>query len=136
MVYASTLVLGVFVLLVGLWGRVHNFGSPQKVVWDEIHFPEFARDYLRGVPFFDPRPPLGKFIVAASIAISVRALLPLGAFLGRYLFRERVGAVLLAAILAVRRTLLRGAVAVPPSPVDSRPASLYKPSGKRVTCPV
>src|SRR5919205_220638 len=118
--YRSVLVLTVIMLVVGVWGRGYQLGFPTSRIWDEIYFPVMARDYLRGVYFFDLPPPLGKFIMAISIAVvgdtSVGwrlmpalfglAMLPLGAVLGWYYFRERVGALLLATFIAGETMLI------------------------------
>ncbi len=118
--YRSLLLLTLVTLGVGVWARVYDLGFPPQVVWDEKYFPVMARDYLRGIPFFDLHPPLGKFIIAASIALFGNepvawrlmpavfgiALLPLGFFLARSLFKERVGALLLAAFLAGETILI------------------------------
>ncbi len=118
--YRSALLLSVLALAVGLWGRLRHIVYPPQFIWDEIYFPVMASKYLRGVEFFDLHPPLGKFIIASGIAlfgdtplgwritpaIFGCALLPLGAALGWYLFRERVGAVLLAAFFAGETVLI------------------------------
>ena len=56
-------------VVAGLWGRLRDLGFPPKRVFDEIYFPVFASKYLEGERFFDLHPPLGKFIIAASIAL-------------------------------------------------------------------
>ncbi len=112
--YRSVLFMAVFTLVVGLWARVYRLGFPPERIFDEIYFPVMARKYLQGVYFFDLHPPLGKFIMAASIAVLGDtpigwrlmpvlfgcAMLPLGAALGWYYFKERVGALLLATFIA------------------------------------
>jgi dolichyl-phosphate-mannose-protein mannosyltransferase len=112
--YRSVLFLAVFTVVVGVWARLYNLGFPGQRIWDEIYFPVMARKYLEGVMFFDLHPPLGKFIIAVSIAllgdtpIGWRlmpalfgvAMIPLGAVLGWYYFKERVGGLLLAAFIA------------------------------------
>ncbi len=112
--YRSLLLLTLITLGSGLWARVYDLGFPPQVVWDEKYFPDMAGDYLQRIPFFDLHPPLGKFIIAVSIALFGNdpvawrlmpavfgvALLPLGFFLARSLFKERVGALLLTAFLA------------------------------------
>ena len=112
--YRSVLLMAAFTLVVGVWARLYDLGYPPKRIWDEIYFPVMARKFLQGVYQFDLHPPLGKFIIATSIAlfgdtpIGWRlmpalfglAMLPLGAVLGWYYFRERVGALLLAAFIA------------------------------------
>src|ERR687893_959756 len=118
--YRSLLLLTLLTLAVGLWGRVYDLGFPARQVWDEIYFPVMADKYLKGIYFFDLHPPLGKFIIAVSIAlfgdtpVAWRlmpavfgiALLPLGFFLGWSLFKQRVGALLLAAFLAGETILI------------------------------
>ena len=118
--YRSLLLLTLLTLAVGLWGRVYDLGFPAKQVWDEIYFPVMADKYLKGIYFFDLHPPLGKFIIAVSIAlfgdtpVAWRlmpavfgiALLPLGFFLGWSLFKQRVGALLLAAFLGGETILI------------------------------
>jgi len=99
---------------------VYDLGFPARQVWDEIYFPVMADKYLKGIYFFDLHPPLGKFIIAVSIAlfgdtpVAWRlmpavfgiALLPLGFFLGWSLFKQRVGALLLAAFLGGETILI------------------------------
>jgi hypothetical protein len=94
--YRSLLLLTLLTLAVGLWGRLYDLGFPAKEMWDEIYFPVMAGKYLTDTFFFDLHPPLGKFIIAVSIAlfgdtpVAWRlmptvfgiALLPLGFFLG------------------------------------------------------
>ena len=107
-------------LVVGLWARLYNLGFPPYLMWDEIYAPVFARDYLQGIPFFDLHPPLGKFILAVSIALFGDSplgwrlmpalfgctLVGLGAALGWYYFRDRMGALLLAAFIASETFLI------------------------------
>ncbi|MCA1688702.1 MAG: phospholipid carrier-dependent glycosyltransferase, partial [Actinobacteria bacterium] len=112
--YGPVLLMAVLMIAVGVWGRLYQLGFPPDRIWDEIYFPVMARKYLEGVYFFDLHPPLGKFIIAISIALFGDtpvgwrlmpalfgvAMIPLGAVLGWYYFRERVGALLLAAFIA------------------------------------
>jgi dolichyl-phosphate-mannose--protein O-mannosyl transferase len=107
-------------LAVGLWARTYSLGSPSSRVFDETYFPTFAYNYLQGVPVFDLHPPLGKFVLAAGIALLGDtplawrlmpalfgcALLGLGAVLGWCYTKERVGALLLAAFLASEMILV------------------------------
>ena len=117
--YALVLI-GVFALAIGWFARLYRLGLPRRMIWDEIYFPVFARDYLNGTPFFDLHPPLGKFIIAAGIALVGNtpigwrimpalfgcAMIPLAAVLGRYYFRERVAALLLATFVACETMLI------------------------------
>ena len=112
--------VGVFALAIGWFARLYRLGFPPRQIWDEIYFPVYARDYLNGIPFFDLHPPLGKFIIAAGMAIvgdtSVGwrimpalfgcAMVPLAAALGWYYFRERAGALLLATFVACESMLI------------------------------
>lgn len=113
--YGSLVLLTVFSLVLGLWSRIYNLGFPPHHIWDEKFFPVYANDYLQGTPFFDLHPPLGKFIIAISIAIFGNnpigwRLMPdvfgcgmvvLGAVLGWYLFKDRVAALLLGSFIAI-----------------------------------
>ena len=112
--YRSVLLMAVFTLAVGVWARVWKLGFPAERILDEIYFPVMARKFLDGIYQFDLHPPLGKFIIAVGIAlfgdtpIGWRAMpflfgvamIPLGAALGWYLFRQRVAALLLATFIA------------------------------------
>jgi dolichyl-phosphate-mannose-protein mannosyltransferase len=112
--YRSVVALAATTILVGVWARVWKLGFPEQRMWDEIYFPMMARNFLRGIYQFDLHPPLGKFIIAVGIALFGdtpigwrvmpllfgAAMIPLGAALGWYLFRERVAALLLAAFIA------------------------------------
>ncbi len=49
--------------------RFYQIGLPRDKVFDEVYFPVFAEDYLRGTDFFDAHPPLGKLIIAGGIAL-------------------------------------------------------------------
>ena len=110
---AMMLLAGVAVVA-GVGGRLYDLGFPPQVMFDEKYFPVMAKKFLQGVYQFDLHPPLGKFIIAASIALLGDtpfawrwmpavfgcAMIPLGAALGWYYFRERVGALLLATFIA------------------------------------
>jgi dolichyl-phosphate-mannose-protein mannosyltransferase len=112
--------IAAFALTIGWFARLYRLGFPPRQIWDEIYFPVFARDYLNGVPFFDLHPPLGKFIIAAGIALVGDtpfgwrlmpalfgcAMVPLAAVLGWYYFKERVGALLLATFIACETMLI------------------------------
>src|SRR3712207_7812105 len=67
--YRSVALMAVLMLAVGMWGRVYQLGFPPERIWDEIYFPVMAREFLQGHYVFDLHPPLGKFIIAASIAV-------------------------------------------------------------------
>jgi dolichyl-phosphate-mannose--protein O-mannosyl transferase len=117
--FITVAVMAVAALAAGVWGRVWSLGFPPQRIWDEIYFPVMASKYLRDVPFFDLHPPLGKFIIAWSIAllgdtpfawrlmpaIFGCALIALAGAAGWYLFKERV-AVLLLVFLFAGETIL------------------------------
>jgi hypothetical protein len=117
--FIAVLVMAVAALVAGVWGRVWRLEFPPQRMWDEIYFPVMASKYLRGVQFFDLHPPLGKFIIAWSIAlfgdtpfawrlmpaIFGCALIALAGAAGWYLFKERV-AVLLLVLLFAGETIL------------------------------
>jgi dolichyl-phosphate-mannose-protein mannosyltransferase len=58
---------GLFILSLVLhfWG----LGGLHSLVFDEIYYVPFASNYLSGEPFFDAHPPLGKYLIAAGIAL-------------------------------------------------------------------
>ncbi len=98
--------LWLFALGTRLWG-VDRFHT---LVFDEVYFARFARNYLAGVPFFDAHPPLGKYLIALGIWIRgefdpwgyrwlnalVGALIPVTVALLTYLLTQRRGLALLA----------------------------------------
>ena len=118
--YRSMLFVAGCALAVGLWARINNLGSPSSRVFDETCFSAFAYNYLQGLPVFDLHTPLGKFVLAAVIALlgDTRlawrlmtalfgcALLIVGAVFGWCYTKERAGALLLAAFVASERTLV------------------------------
>lgn len=57
------LLLWLFALATRFWGLT-RFST---LVFDEVYFARFGRNYLAGVPFFDAHPPLGKYLIALSI---------------------------------------------------------------------
>lgn len=117
--FGAVLVMALVALVAGVWGRVWSLGFPPLKMWDEIYFPVMADKYLRGVEFFDLHPPLGKFIIAWSIALFGNtpfawrlmpaifgcALIALAGAVGWYLFKERV-AVPLVVLLFAGETIL------------------------------
>ncbi|CAA9433518.1 MAG: hypothetical protein AVDCRST_MAG03-3410 [uncultured Rubrobacteraceae bacterium] len=110
----AVLVMAAISLAAGIWGRVWRLGFPPQQIWDEIYFPVMANKYLRGVEFFDLHPPLGKFIIAWSIAIFGNtpfawrlmpavfglALIALAVAVGWYLFRDWVAVPLVVLLFA------------------------------------
>ncbi|WNC22200.1 MULTISPECIES: phospholipid carrier-dependent glycosyltransferase [unclassified Thermosynechococcus] len=57
------LLLWLFALATRFWGLTRF----PTLVFDEVYFARFGRNYLAGVPFFDAHPPLGKYLIALSI---------------------------------------------------------------------
>lgn len=118
--FLAVVAISAATLVAGVWGRVWSLGFPPQRMWDEIYFPVMADKYLRGVEFFDLHPPLGKFIIAASIAllgdtpvawrlmpaIFGTLLIALAGAAGWYLFRERVAVALLVLLFAGETILI------------------------------
>lgn len=66
-----SLVIDVLIVL-GLLGlalflRLHSIENPNKIVFDEIHFSQFATWYLSGNYFVDIHPPLVKLVYAGVL---------------------------------------------------------------------
>lgn len=59
------LIIGISIFI-----RVYRMGLPAEIVFDEVYFPTFAHHYLTGTDFYDSHPPLGKLIIAGSIAVA------------------------------------------------------------------
>jgi dolichyl-phosphate-mannose-protein mannosyltransferase len=63
---------GLVVLLLiglGIFLRVHDFGFPRTLLFDEHHFVENARNYLAHQADWNDHPPLGKLFIAGSIRL-------------------------------------------------------------------
>ena len=58
-----------FILLIGALLRFYNLGLIPGPVFDEVFYPEFALNYLKGEAFFSVHPPLGSYILAFGIYI-------------------------------------------------------------------
>lgn len=59
--------IGIFGVNLALrWGAIAH---PEELVFDELYYVSFALDYLGGEAPFDLHPPLGKGLIAASIAL-------------------------------------------------------------------
>lgn len=52
-------------LVVGLYVRCRSLSYPNSVVFDEVHFGNYARKYILGKFFMDVHPPLTKMLFAA-----------------------------------------------------------------------
>lgn len=95
--------------------RFWRLGLPAEIVFDEIHYVQFAKNYLHGEYFMDLHPPLGEIVIAIGIAIfgdhpwSWRidnalmgtALAGITYLLGRRLAGSRLAAFLAGSIIAV-----------------------------------
>ena len=57
------------IALVSFAARFWNLDGTADIVFDEVYYPKFAQNYLRGEPLFDAHPPLGKYIIALGIQI-------------------------------------------------------------------
>ena len=55
----------ILILLSGITHFIY-FGYPRNVVFDEVHFGNFASAYTAGNYFFDIHPPLGKLLISAA----------------------------------------------------------------------
>ncbi len=49
--------------------RFWQIDGLSDVVFDEVYYPTFAQNYLRGEPLFDAHPPLAKYMIALGIQI-------------------------------------------------------------------
>lgn len=58
------------VWLLALVTRFWGLTRFNTLVFDEIYFARFGRNYLASVPFFDAHPPLGKYLIALGIYLS------------------------------------------------------------------
>ncbi|KAJ1720302.1 hypothetical protein LPJ53_005053 [Coemansia erecta] len=56
----------VLITLVAILVRCYKLSTPDKVVFDEVHFGKFAGKYLNGTYFYDLHPPLAKMMFAAA----------------------------------------------------------------------
>lgn len=61
--YKYWIALGLITLL-AIYTRFTKLGTPNKVVFDEVHFGKFASYYLEGTYFFDLHPPFAKLLIA------------------------------------------------------------------------
>ncbi|NUN63299.1 phospholipid carrier-dependent glycosyltransferase [Pseudanabaena biceps] len=63
-------VFGVMAIaLLAFASRFWNIDGTADIVFDEVYYPKFAQNYLRGEPLFDAHPPLAKYIIALGIEI-------------------------------------------------------------------
>jgi dolichyl-phosphate-mannose-protein mannosyltransferase len=111
---AAVVLLAVWLIGLGLFFRVENFGFPDRFQFDEHHFVENARNYLHGRADQNDHPPLGKLFIALSIqklgdnAVAWRLpslvfgglSLLLGSWAAHRLFRRPFAGLLAASFLA------------------------------------
>jgi len=98
----------------GLWLRIWGYEQPAGFTFDEHHFVENARNYLKGVPDWNDHPPLGKLTEAAAMRAlddSARAwrlpallsglgIVALAGLLAHKIFRSCWAALFAAALIA------------------------------------
>ncbi len=72
--YPSMLLITGCAVAIGLWARLYDLGFPPEIVWDESYYTRMANKYLHGNYRPNLHPPLGKFIIAAGMAIFAYAL--------------------------------------------------------------
>jgi dolichyl-phosphate-mannose-protein mannosyltransferase len=101
-------------IVLGWFLRLHAFSFPDSLLFDEHHFVDNARRYLRHQPDMNDHPPLGKLLIAASIlafgdnpvawrlpALGCGALIVImGGVSGARLFRRRSAGWMVAALLS------------------------------------
>ncbi|MBD2178713.1 phospholipid carrier-dependent glycosyltransferase [Pseudanabaena sp. FACHB-1998] len=64
------LITGALLILIGSLGlRLWDLDRFAYPVFDEVHFPKFAENYLNGNPPNDGHPPLGKYLIALGILL-------------------------------------------------------------------
>lgn len=62
-----TQLLLIALIIGGVVARIHDFGYPDKLTWDEHHFVENARNILATRSDWNDHPPLGKLLLATGI---------------------------------------------------------------------
>lgn len=63
-------VFGVMAIaLIAFGTRFWNIDGTADIVFDEVYYPKFAQNYLRGETLFDAHPPLAKYIIALGIQL-------------------------------------------------------------------
>ena len=106
--------LAAVLIALGIWCRTVGFGFPPTFLFDEHHFVENARNYLKHAPDWNDHPPLGKLLIAASIRafgdhpyawrvpslVEGLSLIVVGTVATARLFRSRLAGLLAAALLA------------------------------------
>jgi len=61
----SLAMLGVFLLSLTLrFWQLERFNT---LVFDEVYYAKFAKDYLTKTPFFNAHPPLSQYIIAIGL---------------------------------------------------------------------
>ncbi len=62
----ATILIFAIVLLAGIATHFAYYSRQQTTVFDEVYFGTYAQDYFSHSYYFDPHPPLGKMLLAAS----------------------------------------------------------------------
>ena len=57
------------IVLLSFGTRFFNFNYPPEIVFDEVYFIEFSRDYFTGENYFDIHPPAGKLLLFSAAKI-------------------------------------------------------------------
>lgn len=97
-------ILLIVLICFGLFIRAWRLSAPHELVFDEIYYAQFAKDYLEGTIFYDVHPPLGKLLIALgikllgwnslgwrfSVLIFGTALIPLVYAISQRIFRNRL----------------------------------------------
>lgn len=60
------------IIILGMGIRLYNFQSPDRPVFDETFFSQFAADYSLNQPHFDIHPPLGKMIYSLPLFFTTK----------------------------------------------------------------
>ena len=85
--YWVELALGI-ILFFSFLIRLYSLGKIGDMIFDEVYFVQFSRNYLTGTEFFDIHPPLGKLIMAATFK-----------YLGDTSFTWRIGQAVVGTLL-------------------------------------
>ncbi|MDP1706385.1 MAG: phospholipid carrier-dependent glycosyltransferase [bacterium] len=69
---AKSKIILIAIIILGLGIRLYNFQSPNRPIFDETFFAQFAADYSLGQPHFDIHPPLGKMIFSLPLFFTAK----------------------------------------------------------------
>ena len=68
-IFQKTWIIILIIMAISFLIRIWSLGKIGDLIFDEVYFVNFAKNYLNGVSFFDIHPPLGKLIIALGIKI-------------------------------------------------------------------